>query len=191
MTAGAKPFTTIEMVRTILERLGLVDSDSVPATPAAALAVDKIASRLEHLPADRARFVVAFAMVLARVARADLEVSTDERHRIVEILKRRADLPKEQADTVVELVVHHNELGGVSDEYIATRELKKLASNRDREWLLRCLFALCAADDSITVVEEEEVRQIVSELGFTHREYTEARAAFRDYREVLRGIRRD
>jgi hypothetical protein len=50
---------------------------------------------------------------------------------------------------------------------------------------------VCAADDSISLVEEEEVRQVASELGFSHREYTEARAAFRDKREVLRGLPRD
>jgi hypothetical protein len=49
---------------------------------------------------------------------------------------------------------------------------------------------VCAADESISVVEEEEVRQIASELGATHEEYVTARAEFREKREVLRGLKR-
>ncbi|HSN53872.1 MAG TPA: TerB family tellurite resistance protein, partial [Candidatus Sulfomarinibacteraceae bacterium] len=59
----------------------------------------------------------------------------------------------------------------------------------DRERLLHCLFAVTAADDSISLVEEEEIRQVANELGVEHAQFTEIRAAFRDKREVLRGLR--
>lgn len=72
--------------------------------------VRKIVSRLESLPAERARFVAAFAYVLSRVAHADLQISK----------------------------------------------------------------------------EETRVKQIASELGFSHSDYVEALAAWREHRSILR-----
>ena len=48
------------------------------------------------------------------------------------------------------------------------------------------MFAVSAADDSISTAEESQIRQIASELGFTHREFVEARLAYSEHREVLR-----
>ncbi len=54
--------------------------------------------------------------------------------------------------------------------------------------MLRCLFAVTAADDSISLAEEEELRQVASELGLELADYTSIRSEFRDQREVLRGL---
>jgi tellurite resistance protein len=133
---------------------------------------------------------VIFAMVLARAARADLEVNDDERWVMVQILREHAGLPAEQAELSVEMVAHRNQLFGVTEDFLATRQFREIATDEHRECMLRCLFAVCAADDSISLVEEEEVRQIASELGLTHEQYVEARQAFREKREVLRGLPR-
>jgi uncharacterized tellurite resistance protein B-like protein len=177
------------MVTSILQKLGLIPPEKPdelePDTPAIRL----ITERLEGLEPERAVFVAAFAMVLARAARADLEVSDDERWIIKQILEEHADLEADQIELLLEMVVHRFRLFGAADDYLATREFKRIASDRHRECILRCLFAVCAADDSISLVEEEEVRQIASELGATHKEYVTARAEFREKREVLRGLK--
>ena len=51
------------------------------------------------------------------------------------------------------------------------------------------MFAVSAADESISTVEESQIRQIASELGFTHREFVVARLAWSDQREVMRRFR--
>jgi uncharacterized tellurite resistance protein B-like protein len=84
---------------------------------------------------------------------------------------------------------HRNVLRGASEDYLATREFSDIASPDDKLRLLHCLFAVCAADDSISLVEEEEVRQVASELGLEHADFVAARSAFRDKREVLRGFK--
>lgn len=145
-----------------------------------------IAERIDGLEPENARLLVAFAMVLARTARADLDISDDERSRMVDIVADFGELERSDADLVVELTTELADRHGGTQEYIATRELKRLARPADRERLLRCFFAVCAADDSITLLEEEEVRQMATELGFEHAEYTAARAAFREHREVLK-----
>jgi uncharacterized tellurite resistance protein B-like protein len=147
-----------------------------------------IATRLDGLEEERANLVAAFAAVLMRAARADLDVSGEESARMVGLLRIFGGLTEEHARLAVELAAQRGALTGNVEEYLATREFRRIADREQRERLLHSLFAVCAADDSITLEEEEEVRQIASELGFEHREYTAARAVFRDQREVLRGL---
>jgi uncharacterized tellurite resistance protein B-like protein len=177
------------MLKKILDALG-VASPSGQAGTSTSPAVQAIADRLDGLDPERARLVAALAMVLARAARADMEASERERALIATILQQHAGLSADQADLVTELVTHRNQLFGSSEAYLATREFRRLATAVELECILRCLFAVCAADDSIALVEEEEVRQVASELGFTHEQFVAARSAFREQREVLRGLGR-
>ena len=109
---------------------------------------------------------------------------------MVEIVRNFGGLSAEDAGLVVEMATHESLMRGASQDYLATREFRRMASDDDRRRLLHCLFAVCAADGSISVEEEQEVYQAASELGFELREYTEARSAFRDQREVFRGMSR-
>ncbi len=168
----------------ILERLGLKKLQKDASQSGDKLVA--IAERLEGIEPDRARLLAAFATVLVRSARADLHVSEEESARMVEIVRSFGEISENDAALVVELATELGTRHGGTQEYIATRELKLLCGPEERERLLRCFFAVCAADDSISLLEEEEVRQMATELGFEHAEYTRARATFRDQREVLR-----
>ena len=176
------------MLKKIMDALGLSSTDAVNEDEQVSAAVRAVAERLDGLDSDRARLVAALAMVLARAARADLETSNREMALIASILQQYAGLDAEQADLVSEMVSHRNQLFGVTEDYMATREFKKLATGRELDCILKCLFAVCAADDSISLVEEEEVRQVASELGFSHEQFIAARSAFRAQREVMRGL---
>ena len=178
------------MWKRITEALGLSTSVVSPQNEQDSMAVQSIADRLDGVPPERARLIAALAMVLARAARADLEASRSEMALIAAVLQEYAGLSSEQADLVTEMVSRRDQLFGGSEDYLATREFRRLATERELECILKCLFAVCAADDSISLVEEEEVRQVASELGFSHEEYVAARANFREKREVLRGLRK-
>ncbi len=151
-------------------------------------AVRDIAHHLSNMDPDRASWVAAFAMVLARAARADLDISSDELRAMQKIVHEVGGLPEDQASLVAEMAAHRNELLGVTEDYLATREFKKVAAAGDLERLLHCLFAVTAADDSISLVEEEEVRQVANELGIDHSGFTAIRAAYREKRSVLKGL---
>ena len=180
------------MLKKILDALGLSAPHDLPVEDGeSSAAVRAVAAGLDGLEPERARLVAALAMTLARAARADMDASDRELALIASILQQYGGLTAEQADLATEMVTHRNQLFGVSEDYIATREFRRLATERELDCILRCLFAVCAADNSISLVEEEEVRQVASELGFTHEQYVEARAAFREQREVLRGLRSD
>jgi len=172
----------------ILELLGL--KQPTPQDTPGDTALVRIAQRAEGLDPERARLVAALATVLVRVARADMSISEVETARMVEIVRQTGDLSPDQARLVVDLALELQESQRGVLDYIATRELRRLAGPVDRAKLLSCLFAVTAADDSISSAEEEEVRQMASELGFEHRDYIAARSAFRDQREVLRGMPR-
>jgi len=174
----------------ILEFLGL--GTKGPKREAAATqhaGVENIVARLKDMPVHQAEWIAAFAMVLARAARADFEISPEESNVMNQLLQEYGGLDPEQASLVAEMATERNLLLGASDDYLATREFRRIARDGDRERVLHCLFAISAADDSITLVEEEEIRQVASELGVEHAEFTTIRAAFRDKREVLKGIR--
>lgn len=179
------------MLRKILDVLGMTAPDGERSDDGDSAAVRAVAERLDGLDPERARLVAALAMTLARAARADMEASDRELAIIAATLQEHAGLTADQADLVTEMVTHRNQLFGTAEDYLATREFRRLASEQELGCILRCLFAITAADDSISLVEEEEVRQVANELGFTHEEFVAARSEFRAQREVLRGLRSD
>lgn len=152
--------------------------------------VRKIVRELDALPRERARWVAAFAFILSRVANADLTITDDETRVMERILVDQAALPEEQAVLAVQIAKSQNRLFGGTENFLVTREFKEIASREERLSLLSCLFAVAAADGSISSGEETTIRQIASELTLTPAEFDAARAPFAAQREILRGLRR-
>ena len=150
--------------------------------------VRRIVAKLDNLEPERARFVAAFAYVLSRVAGADMHVSTDETRAMEKIVQEYGGLGEEQAILVVQMAKHQNLFFGGTENFLVTRELNRIASREQKKAILDCLFAVSAADDSISNAEEAQVRQSASELGLSQRDYVTARAAWSGKREVLRGL---
>lgn len=167
--------------------LGMADGGE-PGEDSSTETVRRIAGELEAMPADRARYVAAFAYVLSRVAHADLSISREETRKMEEIVRRVGRLPAEQAVLVVEIAKSQARLFGHTEDFLVTRELHEVSTDEQRREVLDCLFAVSAADESISSAEETKIRQIASELGFAHAEYVAARAAWSDQREILRGL---
>jgi uncharacterized tellurite resistance protein B-like protein len=175
----------------LLKRLGWVAGDEPEPEAAAAgdtETVRKIVARLEALPPERARYVAAFAYVLSRVAHADLSITAEETAKMEEIVRRDGHLPADQAVLVVEIAKAQSRLFGGTENYLVTRELAGIAGPEQKRELLDCLFAVAAADGGISSPEEVQIRQVANELGFTHEEFVAARAAWREHRDVLKGL---
>lgn len=170
----------------ILKRL-LGNADQV--TPESEVeAVRRIARELEAMDAERARYVAAFAYLLSRVANADLSVSEEETLKMERIVQALGHMPPDQAALVVEIAKGQNRLFGGTENFLVTREMREVATREQCLELLDCLFAVSAADESISGAEESQIRQIASELGFTHAELVQARSAYNDKREILKGL---
>lgn len=148
--------------------------------------VRRIVSELDKLDPARARFLAAFAYVLSRVAGADQHFSDVETAKMIELVQRFGHLSKAQAVLVVEIAKSQNRLFGGTENFLVTREFRSIATDEERRDALECVFAVSAADDAMTPEEEAQIRQIASELGFSHEEYVRARLAYSDKRTVFK-----
>ena len=167
---------------------GIGERDAPPVEAASTRSVARIIETLDHLPVETARYVAAFAYVMGRVAHADEDISDVEADKMRQFVRRLAHLPDDQASLVVDIAQNQTRLFGSTEDFLVTREFAKLSDRKQRLELLDCLFAVSAADDSISNVEETSIRQIASELGFDDREYVAARSAWNDKRDVLKDL---
>ncbi len=127
-----------------------------------------------------------FAYILSRVARADLVISEAETRAMEAIVEQVGGLAPEQAILVVQMAKTQAILFGGTENYLVTREFNRLATREEKLALLRCLFAVSASDDSISVMEDNEIRRIADELRLTHEDFIAVRSEFRDRLAVLR-----
>jgi uncharacterized tellurite resistance protein B-like protein len=168
----------------ILEWLGL--RTAAPSRSAVETeAVRKIADELDQLDPDRARYVAAFAYVLSRVASADREISDEETRAMERLVVDHGHLPEQQAVLVVRMAKSHALLFGGTDNFLVTRELGRIATREQKVALLECLFAVSAADRSISAVEDNTISQIATELRLERADVVEARRLYREHLAFL------
>ncbi len=149
--------------------------------------VRRIAQQLDNLEPERARYIAAFAYILSRVARADMNISEVETREMEHQVTRLSQLPTEQAVLVVQIAKTQATLFGGTENFLVTQEFNRIATVEQKLALLNCLFAVAAADKVISSVEDREIRLISDELQLTHEQYISVRYGFRQYLGVLKG----
>ena len=132
------------------------------------------------LEPQTAKYLAAFAYVLARVAHADLSIDSEETTAMERIVSHLAELAPDETSLVVEIAKSQARLLGGTENYVVTREFRKISTREQRAKLLECLYAVAAADGSITGPESSEIVAIAEELGFTRPEVNALRSAYRD-----------
>lgn len=142
--------------------------------------VRRIAARLERLDADQAKYLAAFAYVLARVANADLEIDSTEIAEMERSLRALSGLSESEAALTVEIAKSQARTLGGTENYVVTREFRSISNREQRGKLLQCLYAVAAADGVIATAESAEIVCIAEELGFTRLEANALRAQYRD-----------
>ncbi|MCG8592694.1 MAG: TerB family tellurite resistance protein [Proteobacteria bacterium] len=174
----------------ILRFLGLGGGVEPGATREGSASVRRIAARLDRLAPEQARYLAAFAYVLARVAYADLRVEASEEAEMERLARELGALSDEEAKLAVEIArCEAGELGGTSN-YVVTRELRRLSTRAQRVQVLECLYAVAAADGLISAEETGEIAQIAEELGFTRAENNAVRSGWRAHLSELRDLPR-
>jgi uncharacterized tellurite resistance protein B-like protein len=147
--------------------------------------VRKITRALDRLEPERAKYIAAFSYLLGRAARADLNISPEETQAMERIVTERGGLPEEQAIIVVQIAKTQNILFGGTENYLVSREFKEMSGYEERLALLDCLFAIAAADHSISTIEDNEISQIADELRIEHRDFISIRSKYRGCLAVL------
>ncbi len=167
----------------ILKWLGFGATADTAASDAGA--VRRIAEALDRIEPGAARYIAAFAYLLGRVACADREVSADEIRVMERIVRERGNLPEDQAVLVVQMAKSQNLLFGGTEDFLVAREFEQMATREQKLALLDCLYAVSAADRSITVVEDNEISRIAQTLKLEHSDLVHARLAYKEYLKVL------
>jgi uncharacterized tellurite resistance protein B-like protein len=169
----------------LLKVLGLAADDPRPRNRLAAA----LGQRLGALRPERAELVAAFAGLLVRVAHADMEISTTERRRLRELIASHAGLSDAESEAVAEcVVVEATELAGI-DYASLTRTFNELASPQDKEHLIDCLYGVATADETVSVVEDEEIRQVARALLLGHAQFITIRGRYKEKLAVIQALR--
>jgi uncharacterized tellurite resistance protein B-like protein/uncharacterized protein YciI len=163
---------------------------AAPAPVGDAESVRRIAARLGALPADRARFVAAFAYLLARAARVDVTISDVETAEMRRLIAEVGGLDAETAGLVAELATTRVEHFGATDDYLVTREFRAISTLEEREHLLRCCLVIAAADDQIDALEAWLVNRMAEELDIPRPDLNRIRSEFTDKIAGLVEVRR-
>jgi uncharacterized tellurite resistance protein B-like protein len=163
-----------------------VEHEGSSQTSAETDTIRKIASALDQMDPEQAKFIAAFAYLMSRVARADLILNPDEISVMEKIVMQQAGIPEEQAILVVQMAKTQNLLFGATENYLVTREFNKMATHQQKLGLLQCLFAVSAADYSIATIEDNEIAQIADELRIEHKDFIAVRSKFRSHLAVLK-----
>lgn len=170
----------------ILRFLGL--SDPKLTASVETQTVRKIVASLDAMEPERARWIAAFAFLLCRVARIDLIVSDEEATAMERIVMEKGGLTEDQAVLVLQIAKTQEILFGGTENFLVTREFNNIATREQKVALLDCLYAVSAADESISTAEDNEIVRICAELQLPREEVVAARGRYRGYLEVLKGI---
>lgn len=148
--------------------------------------IRQIVESLDQMEPERARYVATFAYLLGRVANADLDISEQETREMERIVEALGGLPEEQAILVVQIAKTQNTLLGGTENYSIAQEFNKTATRVQKLSLLNCLFAVSSSDQSISTVEDNEIRKISRELRLDHSDFIQARSAYKEHLAVLK-----
>ena len=170
----------------ILTFLGLGSRPEQQPPSAQTEAVREIVDALDRIEEDRARFIASFGYILGRVANADQDITAEETQAMERILVTQGQLSADQARVVVKMARMRNELFGGTDNFLVTREFRRIATHDQKLALLDCLFSVSAASQDISMVENSQIRQIASELGLEHSDFIQVRLSWRDRLSVFR-----
>ena len=170
----------------LLRFLGIGGRDAGrEATPQSLIELEQ---ELESLPAEEARFIAAFVYLLARIAGADLRSEQVERQEIARHAEEFGGISSARAELLASSAVRIADAHSASDDHLVARAFRDMSEETERIRLLRCLYAVAAADDSISTREDNEIFEVGSAIGVAREEIVALRSEFRDYLAALKPL---
>ena len=171
----------------LLRFLGIGGKSDGRSSEPASLA--EISAQLESLPAEEARFVAAFSYLLARIAGADLRTDSLERDAMAKRLETVAEIDADRAALLADAAIRSAETHSASDDHLVARAFRDLSEHAERIRLLRCLYAVAAADEIISTVEDNEIFEVASAIGVGRDDVVALRSEFKEHLGSLKALR--
>ena len=162
----------------------------LPGSSAETATARRIVARLEALPADEARFLACFAYVMSRAAAADYSISDEETGLMEQFAIEFGGLDTSQAVLVIQMAKLQARVNGATEDFVVTREFRDISTLEQRVALLRCCFAIGAADGKITADEAGVVNEIARELDVERDVLNAVRAEFHEQLSAVQALRR-
>lgn len=162
----------------------------LPDSAAETATVRRIVARLEALPPAEARFLAGFAYVMSRAANADLEISDDETALMERFCVEYGGLDSAQAVLVVQMAKLQARVNGGTEDFVVTREFRSISTPAQRLALLRCCFAIGAADGTISAPEAGTINEIARELDLEPADINAVRSEFHEQLSAVQALRR-
>jgi len=161
-----------------------------PAGSAAETATARqIVARLDAMPPAEARYLACFAYVMSRAAQADLKVSEEETALMQRFAVEYGGLDESQAVLVIGMTKIQATIEGATEDYVVTREFREISTMEQRLQLLRCCFAVEAADGTINAEEASVVNEIARELDIERADLNAVREEFHEQLSSVQAVR--
>jgi uncharacterized tellurite resistance protein B-like protein len=103
------------------------------------------------------------------------------------LVMEEGGITADQAMLVVSLARTSNLLFGGTADFEVAREFAEAASHDEKLALARCLFAVAASDEAISMPEETEIHRILNQLRIEPAELTALRI---EHKRFLPGVSR-
>lgn len=174
-------------LRRLLTSLGLEAAGSAEGSDPF---VRRLQGQLKRLGPERLEYLAGFAGQLARVASAEGGISAAEARTIAAQLCEHTHLDADEARTVVDILRNEFEVLRSVQAYVLNRAINAHAEPAEKETLIACLYAVAAADQLVSDVEEQEIRRIANALLIPHRVLMDVRGRYRERIEVLQKMKR-
>jgi uncharacterized tellurite resistance protein B-like protein len=171
---------------TVVER----PAPTVPDPAGDTATVRRIVAKLESMPPERARLIASAAYTLARAANADLDISDEETAAIERELQSSEAIDEATAVLVTEMAKLQAKTVGGTEDYVVTREFKKLADDAQRVAIVRACFAVMAANGTISAEETGTINEIADELDIDADVLRSIRAEYHEKFSSVQQVRR-
>jgi uncharacterized tellurite resistance protein B-like protein len=173
----------------LLQFLGLGGDDAGRNLEPASLV--EIGKSLESLPPEEARLAAAFAYLLARIAGSDLRIEDQERESIADRLETVGGMGVGQARVLADTAVRAAKLHGATDDHLVARAFRDMTEHDERLRLLRCLYAVAAADETISTVEDNEIFEVATAIGVDRSDVIALRSEWKEYLGSMKALPRE
>jgi uncharacterized tellurite resistance protein B-like protein len=171
---------------TVVER----PAPTVPDPAGDTATVRRIVAKLESMPPEQARLIASAAYTLARAATADLDISDEETAAIERELQSSEAIDEATAVLVTEMAKLQAKTVGGTEDYVVTREFKKLADDAQRIAIVRACFAVMAANGTISAEETGTINEIADELDIDADVLRSIRAEYHEKFSSVQQVRR-
>jgi uncharacterized tellurite resistance protein B-like protein len=170
----------------LLRFLGIGGGPDGRSSEPASLA--EIEAQLDAIPPEEARFVAAFTYLLARIARADLRTDDIERDLIIERLEGFAGIDHDRATLLANTAIQAASDHQATDDHLVARAFRDMTDQAEQIRLLRCLYSVAAADETISTAEDNEIFEVAMAIGVHRSDVVGLRLEFKEYLGTLKAL---